>query len=64
VEDKIRDMEVFLSLSSGTPQMHAVLIDLIRSRRLEAHPLQVKEPRFAKSWEDRVRISKSEYLGI
>jgi len=64
VENKLKDMEVFLSLSSGTPQMHTVLIDLIRSRRLKAHPLQVIEPRFAKSWEDRVRIVRSEYLGI
>ncbi|MCX8023312.1 MAG: hypothetical protein N2745_11135 [Syntrophorhabdaceae bacterium] len=64
MDGMIEDREVFLSISSGTPQMHAVFIELVRSKRLNACLIQVKEPRFASSWEDRVKPIRSEYLGI
>ncbi|MCX8109918.1 MAG: hypothetical protein N3D15_01525 [Syntrophorhabdaceae bacterium] len=60
----LRDKEKYCSMSSGTPQMHAVFIELIRSGKLNAHPIQILEPKFARSWEDRVRPIKSEYLGF
>lgn len=64
IEDLMKDKETYVSISSGTPQMHAVFIELLRSKRLIAHPLQVREPRFATSWEDRIRPIRSEYLGL
>ncbi|MCX7965837.1 MAG: RNA repair transcriptional activator RtcR family protein [Syntrophorhabdaceae bacterium] len=64
VDAMLKDKEVFLAISSGTPQMHAVFIDILRTKRLNARPIQVLEPRFAKSWEDRVRPVKSVYIGF
>jgi hypothetical protein len=64
IRDMIAEKEAYISISSGTPQMHAVLIELLRSKKLIARPIQVREPRFATSWEDRVRLVRSEYLNI
>ncbi|HOT43148.1 MAG TPA: hypothetical protein PLJ17_11025 [Syntrophorhabdaceae bacterium] len=62
--DLLKDKEKYCSISSGTPQIQAVFIELLRSGRLYACPIQVLEPRFATSWEDRVKPIKSEYLGF
>ncbi|HOP86865.1 MAG TPA: magnesium chelatase domain-containing protein [Syntrophorhabdaceae bacterium] len=64
IRDIISGKDAYISISSGTPQMHTVLIELLRSKKLVAHPIQVREPKFATSWEDRVRPIKSEYLNI
>jgi hypothetical protein len=54
----------YLSISSGTPQMHAVWLHLIRSRRLQATVIQVREPRHLKGGQDRVRVVRSRHLGF
>ncbi|MCX7858316.1 MAG: RNA repair transcriptional activator RtcR family protein [Deltaproteobacteria bacterium] len=64
VRHSFEDQKVFISVSSGTPQMHVVFIDLVRTGRVKAKLIQVKEPRFAKSWQDRVKVIKSEFLHL
>jgi hypothetical protein len=64
IEGLIEGKEVFLSLSSGTPQMHVIFINLLQKNKIKAYPIQVMEPRFVESWDERVRVVRSEYLGI
>jgi|GEM_PF-839276 len=64
VREMLKDKENFISISSGTPQMHVVLLELLRTGKLLAQPIHVREPMFATSWEDRVKPVKSEYLNI
>lgn len=54
----------YLSISSGTPQMHAVWIHIVRSGILPAVILQVREPRFVSPGEDRVRLVRSRHLNL
>lgn len=64
IEGLIEGKEVFLSLSSGTPQIQVIFINLLQKNKLKANPIQVIEPRFVKSWDERVRLVRSEFLGI
>jgi len=72
--DKIRnflktmgeDLEKYVVISSGTPQMHVVWVYLLTKETMlsNACVLQVREPRFVKRGEERVREVISGYLGI
>jgi len=64
VKDLISNSEVFLSMSSGSSQIHSVLVHLLQTKEIKAYPIQVLEPRYAETWEDRVRIVRSKHLGI
>ncbi len=64
VKDLINQSEVFLSMSSGSSQIHSVLVHLLQTKELKAYPVQVLEPHRAETWEDRVRLVKSKHLGI
>lgn len=62
IKNQLNNADIYLSISSGTPQMHAVWIHL--NKNLKAHILQVRESKFVKEGEDRVRIVKSPTLGL
>lgn len=58
-------LDYYVNLSSGTSQIHAVWLELLRKGILHGgHPLQVREPRYIASGEARVREVWSRHLGF